>query len=547
MGRRWGGVSKKRDLSNLIVTQIADDVRNRAVHVPSALRLLCATRCEKMKDCWGYHLDNDQASNCLGTGQKDPRPFGFAVCSKCTEHCGRKIPNFWQHWVKDEPRVMILGNKHLYHPTANANLGEKIGPILSARNIMQICSSFKLDGVEAQKEAFDMMVEEIYGEEGDDKYEEYENAAATFVRQYDEADEALDAFLQAKEDATAVNRQALYARKKETLQQIMEILEEAVEGMPENLRSLALDHAWREDDTTTPLRFGTPFVSNVLQRFVSAPSYATQKAVDDAVAGIRAKLDILNANQDFLSLALLEPPENADEAQLRTLRERLKRKIRNYLLQNLPHDQTTLQWLTGRSLDHSRWTRPTNYFDDSFFRKLERNQNRSALLYVLEQKRAPLTDIVKVTLVEDGEANLSNLRLLAGRVWKKMESDRRSRDGWGSMFGSYSSFQDQVRMCRSEFRKMKRHAQEYTADPAVVRWIAAQPQGGWGLTRAAAVDSIWDINNSVIRSRHYPSAVPENVRGVKPYQLLLERNFAKLLEVHKHYVQQRSMNGLHYD
>ena len=94
---------------------------------------------------------------------------------------------------------------------------------------------------------------------------------------------------------------------------------------------------------------------------------------------------------------------------------------------------------------------------------------------------------------------------------------------------------------------MKRHAQEYTADPAVVQWIAAQPQGGWGLTRAAAVDSIWDINNSVIRSRHYPTAVPENVRGVKPYQLLLERNFAKLLEVHKHYVQQRSMNGLHYD
>ena len=545
VGRRWGGVSKKRDLSNLIVTQIADHVRNRAIHVPTALRLLrllCATRCEKVKDCWGYHLGKDEASNCLGTGQKDPRPFGFAVCSKCTEHCGRKVPNFWQHWVKDEPKVMILGNKHLYHPTANANLGEKIGPILSARHIMQICSSYKADGVEAQKEAFGTMVEEIYGKEGDDKYEEYEKAASTFLRQYDEADEALDAFLQAKEDATAVNRQALYARKKETILQIIEILEEAVEGLPNNLRNLALDHAWREDDTTTPLRFGTPFVSSVLQRFVSAPSYATQKAVDDAVAGIRAKLDILNANPDFLSLAFLEPPENADESQLRSLRERLKQKVRTYLLQNLPSDQTTLQWLAGRSLDHSRWSRPTNYFDDTFFNKIQRNQNRSALLHVLERKHAPLTDIVKLTLVEDGAANLSNLRLLAGKVWSKLESDRRSRQGWGSMFGSYSSFQDQVRVCRSEFRKMKRHAQDYTADPAVVQWIAAQPQGGWGLTRAAAVDSIWDVSTKVLRGLHYHSVVPENIRGKKPYQLLLDRNFAKLLEVHKYYVQQRSTN-----
>ena len=89
---------------------------------------------------------------------------------------------------------------------------------------------------------------------------------------------------------------------------------------------------------------------------------------------------------------------------------------------------------------------------------------------------------------------------------------------------------------------MKRHAQEYTADPAVVRWIAAQPQGGWGLTRAAAVDSIWDVEHKVLRGPHYHSVVPENIRRLKPYELLLDRNFAKLLDVHKYYVQQRTTN-----
>ena len=65
VGRRWGGVSRRRDASNRIVSQIAEDVRSRALYVPSSLRLLrllCAQRCEKGENCWGYHLEKETVS-----------------------------------------------------------------------------------------------------------------------------------------------------------------------------------------------------------------------------------------------------------------------------------------------------------------------------------------------------------------------------------------------------------------------------------------------------------------------------------------------------
>ena len=65
VGRRWGGVSRRRDASHRIVSQIAEDVRSRALYVPSSLRLLrllCAQRCEKGEDCWGYHLEKETVS-----------------------------------------------------------------------------------------------------------------------------------------------------------------------------------------------------------------------------------------------------------------------------------------------------------------------------------------------------------------------------------------------------------------------------------------------------------------------------------------------------
>ena len=65
VGNRWGGVRRARDASHRIVSQIAEDVRSRGLYVPSAtrlLRLLCAQRCEKGEDCWGYHLEKETVS-----------------------------------------------------------------------------------------------------------------------------------------------------------------------------------------------------------------------------------------------------------------------------------------------------------------------------------------------------------------------------------------------------------------------------------------------------------------------------------------------------
>ena len=77
VGNRWGGVRRARDASHRIVSQIAEDVRSRGLYVPSALRLLrlvCAQRCEKGEDCWGYHPEKETASL-----------IGRSLCSHCID------------------------------------------------------------------------------------------------------------------------------------------------------------------------------------------------------------------------------------------------------------------------------------------------------------------------------------------------------------------------------------------------------------------------------------------------------------------------------
>ena len=92
----WSG-NKKVDGCRKIMTQLSEDVRSRALHVPSPLRLLrllCAQSCERGEECWDYNTEKETAGTRLGVDGA-ARPFGMALCHKCSNDACRTIPRWW--------------------------------------------------------------------------------------------------------------------------------------------------------------------------------------------------------------------------------------------------------------------------------------------------------------------------------------------------------------------------------------------------------------------------------------------------------------------
>ena len=449
-------------------------------------------------------------------------------------------------WGRTEEKILKIGGSKLFHPLAVAELmegpdGEKIGPFLNARHIMQLSNSYRNDGIDAQKEAFGELCEEVYGKEGEERYDEFEKAAAQFVQYYDEAVEALEVFYAKQDDGKEDNRKAIIARKKETLVQILPILEEAVEELPDNIKALAMDYHWCEDDTNLPLRFSLPQVHQKLVTFIRAPSYASQKRVDDAVASIRETLNAFASHPEFTSFSFLTAQaaeqQGGSEAD-RQLKLRLKQKLLNHVQQK---DLTNLATLLNKHENPTGWRRyyVQDHFTPQFYDLLARRSYKAALLNLLASRNDELSGIISATLVVDGEAMEAgdpiDHRNLIEAIYKKIKVDER----YNVATSSFGDFIDVLRLCKAEYTKLSRAARDYLQTTAVIEYLAGAPGWQGGFTRQRAIDQVWRPENRVLRGWYSPwdnrGNVPEGLRGLKPYQLLLERKFDKLLEVHKFY------------
>ena len=552
----WNG-TRKVDGSRKIMTQIADDVRSRALRVPTPLRLLrllCAQSCERGEGCWSYDAEKGTAGTRLGVDGA-ARPFGMAMCLQCSNDACRTVPRWWNHWGRTEEKILKIGTTKLFHPSAAADLtvgpdGERIGPFLDARQIMQLTSSYRNDGVDAQKEAFGRLCDEVYGKEGEDRYEEYEKAASEFVQLYDEAEESLQQFYAKQNDGREDNRKAIIERKKETLVQIIAILEEAVENLPDNLKALALEYSWRDNDTTLPLRFSLPLVHQKLVTFIRAPSYATQKRVDDAVASIRDSLNTFASHEEFTSFSFLTTPTAADhqvesEAN-RLLKSRLKQKLLNHVQQQDLSNPATL--LSKQEEIDSYYYYPEDKFTPAFYDLLSRRSYKAALLNLLAC-RQELNGIVAATLVVDGDAleagDPIDHRNLTTAIFNKIKVDEQ----YNTATSSFADFVDVLKLCKTEYTKLSRAARDYLQQPGVIEYLAGAPQWGGGFTRARAIGQVWKPKDCILRGRYYHwdgrNNIPEGLVGVKPYRLLSERKFDKLLEVHKYYQRNGTADGVH--
>lgn len=410
---------------------------------------------------------------------------------------------------------------------------------------MQILGTHR-GNTEKQKEAFGKLVEKEYGEEGSEKLEAYEKACKDLIEIFDEAESDLDAWLDERRMIEREERQRKHdetvAKRKEKLEPIIAALEAAVADAPH--KELALAYQWN-DSTWDTVSFKYLFVGETLGNLITAPSSASRKKLTAACADIRRKLVILSESEDFISLSFL----SSSIAQPGSPRiKRVKQKM-------LEHCQRTAYFSSLKSLVGAEWywsywpkavKKERNNINDRFFDLLEKKQYYDALLHVLEARNA-LDDIMQRVLVAESSSILRHHRSLAGECWKKI-ADERTRNEDGSMPNwTFASFNETLASCRLELSIMKANARDYLQHAPVREWLSNQgEQPHWSsFTRQGAINCVWYPRNAIIRLRWQQFVVPENIRDIKPYQLLLHRDFDRLLSIHQFYHTHRTSDVHH--
>ena len=97
-----------------------------------------------------------------------------------------------------------------------------------------------------------------------------------------------------------------------------------------------------------------------------------------------------------------------------------------------------------------------------------------------------------------------------------------------------ASFYEALSQCKTEFQTMKTNAKDYLDEDAVKGF---RNSNAWDSRKNRdAIDQVWDPQDSPINIRSWQSVViPTNVQNLRPYRLLLDRDFDNLLRIHRFY------------
>jgi len=96
-----------------------------------------------------------------------------------------------------------------------------------------------------------------------------------------------------------------------------------------------------------------------------------------------------------------------------------------------------------------------------------------------------------------------------------------------------ASFFETLSLCQTEFRTMKINARDYLEEEAVKQFLAT---GGMDYRVRKSVDQVWVPRDSIVRVAHWSNiTIPADILNLKPYRLLLDRDFAGLLRIHQFY------------
>ncbi|CAB9497498.1 expressed unknown protein [Seminavis robusta] len=450
--------------SRAVIGDVMTLVQMGVIHVPSTFRLLRivqAKRCERGELCHHYNLVTRKAESISKT---KIRPLGIALCQDCTFGLTTKC-------FHSRDDTLCANGKAFYNlpnqDIVEAATGEQVGPWLLAHKAKQVLCSYTSD--EDKKDAFVKMEEEFLQSVQNDYRE-------SIIAIHTKAEEEYEGFQTAKKELERQKREqkteSRAAKKKASVQAVLEKLHEALEGYENPSKQLMLEGTF-DDNGIFTLLMG-PSVA-ILGDLLAAPSSASAKKI--AAACDRAKLVYtqLSAN-NFLS-----PREQLiPRCPSRNLRAVVG--LRRYIQKNMSEDYLRNSW---------PWDR---HFYEPFVDCLVEKGNMSQAVffgidYAYKRKEAFVDYVVKD---ETPLAFQGKCRKLANAIFKADAC--RDYDEYCQHFDT--SFRD--------YKLLKNNFTDYLQNPATSEFLAGDNLNR-AFTREKAVDTAVYRENMInlLRTRRF--------------------------------------------
>ncbi|KAL7467478.1 hypothetical protein ACHAXS_007725 [Conticribra weissflogii] len=281
------------------MSEIQKLMKNHSIYVPSPMRLLrfaCGTHCE----------------NCFQNRVNFVRPnYGLFVCFDCLKGGLTKI---WRYTrtqeeicTRDQYDALFRHSRVAFYPYEDSRyvlvepksdvIGESIGPIVTLEDI---------DEMVVHSDGFDDYITTVLGAPERDAYNE-------FTLAFEEIEGVVNGIILGKETAK-LERKRLKQERSDTNttkkhESIDKMLGDLTELIDEPFREITLKRELLSAPSKRRYaKMHVPFVDDVLEPYILAPSKARKKVLKEVADEINSKFQMI-LDKDFLSLSFLSDEE----------------------------------------------------------------------------------------------------------------------------------------------------------------------------------------------------------------------------------------------
>jgi len=451
-------------------------ISDKSIHVPSTmrlLRLLNATTCERGDQCFEYDADTGRSCRISKQVRRSPA-YGLALCDACAKISSMN-GNHCNYYVlrrHDRLKQVSYNWRLLTYPFVEASTGEKAGPVVTAIQYKQARARSDIESRSLDK-LFESMDEVVSAEDT--------TRAETFLAAYDEAKVDLASYKEHKAEKARKEYWKNVCKRREVSRALLATFESLLDGYEH--KDVILEYEWDQYCEWVP-DFAMKPVNQLVGMMFRRQS-SSNKNTRKKVAETRQFFDSLESagflnGQNFLTFLL-----SSDQ-------QRYMLALYEYCSSVFGENDALLKGLSRRRIDDFvRLVREQKYFD--------------ALILAFDDDNSHFKQafVRHVT----GNNNDQHQTSLARRVW-----DRHVRRFY--RFRNETDWRTLFKTCRREYLSLRRSALFYLLKSKTMA-LLARSGSPRGLTAAQAVDKMYDDDRS--------------------HQLLLERNYARLLALHTRY------------
>lgn len=500
--------NKNKVVNRKKMSQIMYHVANRAIHIPSAhrlLRLVNARRCERGSDCWNRNL-NSGLSGWIGSANVN-RPFGMAICDKCIKQTTIKVD--YSNFARHEKGCATHSGNLLSDPYHDKVTGDTVGPLIHALSIFQIDNTFS--SREDKKVALEGMVQKAMSDKSDFCPIRYDEKCAAYQEIFEEAekecDDAVKADQERKHEEYTERREAKILKRMTKIRKIYASLQSDLADCP--MKDLALACEWLEDDQRC-IRFSRTFVQRRMASIISAPCSASQRSVQRVSGDIRSILTPIH-EKNFFSFGFIANSSN-----------RFKKGIYRYVSEECTRDQIMNSSAFG---------------DVQFMNAINDDKHVRALVRSLARISGALGRCFALSVVKpdpdqpQADQRIEDYRKLAKLVWSKKVSINQD-------VNSFTVMKENFTTSLEEWRIMKKNTRDYLSAAETQAFLTRSNfvGGRANFTRQDALDQVFQPRNR----RGWMS----NGNNFDAYDKLKTRNFIRLREIHEQYFRRPNYYGL---